>query len=367
MTTVRELCNFLELAAPLSLAEDWDNVGLLMGDTHRELQRVLTCLTLTTEVANEAVACGAGMVVTHHPILFKPIKKITSESVEGRILLTLLRHGIAVYSPHTAWDNSVSGINQQLAELLDLMDIAPLRTRSAPEHLKLVTYVPQANLDQVRTALWGAGAGVIGQYGECSFSSPGVGTFRGSEATNPAVGKAGQLEQVNEVRLEVVCDPKKIDRALAALREVHPYEEPAVDIFHAKSLADGAGSGRYGMLSKPMALGELNQVVAKQLKQPQIQFAGNSSQVIHQLGIACGAAAEYLRDAHRIGCQALLTGEARFHACLEAVELGMGLILPGHYATERFAMETLARRLSLEFPSLTVTASLRETDPVQTC
>jgi dinuclear metal center YbgI/SA1388 family protein len=365
MTTVREVCDYLKSIAPLNIAEDWDNVGLLLGDNELEINGAMTCLTLTTDVAAEAVQRGAGLVVTHHPVLFKPVKKITTENAEGRILLTLLRHGIAVYSPHTAWDNAADGINQQLAEILQLRDIAPLRPRATADHVKVVTFVPEPQLEKVRQALWDAGAGTIGDYDHCSFNLRGTGTFFGSESTNPAVGRAGQLEFVDEIRLEVVCTSKKLEPALAALRAAHPYEEPAVDIFSVKGMPDGTGAGRFGTLAQPLPLAELNRIVSQRLRQSIVQFTGDPSQTIRRLGIACGAAAEFLKDAHRAGCQALLTGEARFHACLEANDLGLGMILPGHYATERFSMEVLAQRLTSRFPNLVVTASQNERDPVQ--
>ena len=238
--------------------------------------------------------------------------------------------------------------------------------RTGPEQVKLVTFVPRSAVDQVRQALWNAGAGVIGNYQQCSFNVQGTGTFLGSESTNPVVGQAGRFEHVDEVRVEMVCAAKGIDRTLAALRAAHPYEEPAVDVYSLKSVTDGTGAGRFGTFSTPMTLAELTRIVAQRLKQPDIQFVGDPSLEITRLGIACGAAAEYLRDAHRIGCQAFLTGEARFHSCLEARDLGVGMVLPGHYATERFSMEELARRLSKAFPHLQVTPSEVERDPVQT-
>lgn len=366
MTTVREICDHLKAIAPLRLAEEWDNVGLIVGDENREIERILTCLTLTGDVVAEAVQTKAGLIITHHPILFKPVKSITANNAEGQMLLTLIRNDISVYSPHTAWDNSESGINQQLAELLELQDIQPLRLRKTDEHIKIVTFVPEPQLDTVRSAMWNAGAGVIGDYEKCSFTTRGTGSFQGSDNTQPAVGQAGRFEQIEEVRLEMVCAPKQLDRALKALRESHPYEEPAVDLFSARSLGDGAGSGRMGTLPTPLTLSQLNRIVSDKLRQPHLQFVGDPSQTIKTLGIACGAAGEFLRDAHRAGCEAFLTGEIRFHGCLEATELGLSLILPGHYATERFAMETLAVSLSREFPWLSIGASQREIDPVRT-
>lgn len=365
MTTVHEICRYLHEVAPLSLAEDWDNVGLLLGDEASDVVRIITCLTLTPDVAEEAITTGARLIVAHHPILFKPVKQLTGATSEGRMLLKLMRHGIAVYSPHTAYDNSATGINQQLAELLDLTEIAPLRPRLAGEQTKLVTFVPEGQLDAVRQAIWNAGAGVIGNYRECSFNLRGVGTFHGSDDTNPAVGQAGRLEQIDEVRVEIVCPASRVSHAIDALRNAHPYEEPAIDVIPLKALPDGSGAGRYGRLRQPISLAELNRLVRDRLRQPHLQFVGNPSARIDKLAIACGAAAEFLRDAHRTGCQALLTGEARFHACLEARDLGVAMILPGHYATERPAMETLAGRLRDRFPGLLATASEKEQDPVR--
>ncbi len=366
---VRCVCQFLQELAPLVLAEEWDNVGLLLGDESSRVNRMLTCLTLTPDVAEEAVQLGVKLVVTHHPVLFKPVKKINASTSEGRVLLQLLRHEIAVYSPHTAYDNAPTGINQQLAELLELKEIAPLRLQpTAPlsDLSKIVTYVPENQHEAVRRALWEAGAGGIGNYRDCSFNVRGVGTFFGLDDSHPAVGQAGRFEQVEEVRVEVICPASQLEPALAALRDAHPYEVPAIDVLPLRGVPSNSGSGRSGWLPQPMTLMELNRLIGGRLHQPNMQFVGDSSLLIEKLGIACGAAAEFLRDAHRASCQALLTGEARFHAALEARDLGMALLLPGHYATERPAMEELARRLNTHFPGIVTSASQREHDPVRT-
>lgn len=366
MITVRTACDFLKKIAPLNIAEDWDNVGLILGDDQVPVTRILTCLTLTSDVAQEAVDTGAQMIVTHHPVMFKAIKQITSATAEGRTLLNLLGHSIAVYSPHTAWDNAPTGINHQLATLLQLKEQASLRARTVADEAKVVTFVPEPQLESVREALWKAGAGVIGDYRNCSFALRGTGTFYGMETTNPAVGQSGRLEEVDEIRLEVICPLKSLDQALGAIRKSHPYEEPVVDVFTVKKHSDNSGAGRVGDLPTPMTLGELNAEVARLLRQPSVQFVGDTTSSVTRVGIACGAAAEFLRDAHRAGCQAFLTGEARFHSCLEARDLGLGMILPGHFATERFSMEKLAERLGTQYPEIVALASQRERDPLQT-
>jgi hypothetical protein len=214
--------------------------------------------------------------------------------------------------------------------------------------------------------VWDAGCGVIGEYRECSYVLHGTGTFFGGESANPVVGQSGQLEHVNEARLEVVCPTSRLDAAVAALRSAHPYEEPAFDIYPLQSLPGDSGTGRCGRLSSPTTLGDLAALVRQRLNAPGLQLAGDPQMTVERLGIACGAAAEFWKDALRAGCQALLTGEARFHAALECREAGFGLIVAGHYATERHGMERLAELLAERCPGVTVTASAAERDPLVT-
>lgn len=364
MMKTQTLLSTLQSIAPLETAAEWDNVGLLLGDATGELSAVMTCLTLTPDVAEEAIREQVGLIVTHHPILFKPAKQLTSASAEGRLVLLLAQNGIAVYSPHTAWDNAAQGINQQLADLLELQNIQPLRPWPREEQVQIVTFVPVEHRLAVQRALWDAGAGVINEYRECSYYVSGTGTFYGSDESHPAIGQTGRLEQVAEDRLEVVCPAKLVHFAIQQLRAAHPYEEPAIDVYPRRSLPSDYGQGRRGDLPQPMKLGELNQQICDLLKVPRTPFVGSSDQEIRRLGIACGAAAEFLKDARQTGCQALLTGEARFHACLEARTAGFGLILPGHYATERVGMERLAELLTDQHPELRVFASRVESDPL---
>lgn len=362
---VNDVLHTLREMAPLETAEEWDNVGLLLGDASANVSAVMTCLTLTPDVADEAVREKVGLVVTHHPLMYKPVKQITTGTIEGGVIVTLLQHNVAVYSPHTAWDNAPQGINQQLAELLELRNIKPLRTWPAEDEVKIVTFVPAEHRTAVQRAMWDAGAGMIGEYRECSYYASGTGTFHGSDASNPAVGQAGRLEEVAEDRLEVVCPLRWLDRALQALRQAHPYEEPAIDVFPRRSLPSGRGSGRCGDLPQPMPLVELNRLVCERLKTTMTPFVGEPERPISRLGIACGAAAEFARDAQRAGCDALLTGEARFHACLEARSSHLGLILPGHYATERPGLERLAAILAEKHPGVRIFASQTERDPLR--
>lgn len=260
MTNLSGICEFLDKFAPLQMAEDWDNVGLLVGDPDRSVGRVMTCLTVTPDSVAEAVEDAVDLVVSHHPMPFHPLKRLTTEQTASRLLLQLIRADVAVYSPHTAFDSATQGINQQLADGLGLTEVLPL----------------------------------------------------------------------------VVPDP----------------ERPEL------------GSGRYGLLGQPTRLADLAQELKRFLSIEGLHLVGDRDRDVRRIAVACGAAGEFLKPAARLGCDVLVTGETTFHTCLEAEALDIGLLLPGHYASERFAVQTLAERLADRFPELTVWASRREKDPL---
>jgi len=373
MSTVATVVEYLDRFAPRDLAADWDNVGLLLGERSAAVQRIMTCLTVTPESVAEAIAGRANLIVTHHPILFHGVKQLTDATAEGRMLLALVRAGVAVYSPHTAFDNTRGGINELLARRLALTDVVPLRraadvpTRSVGtrEFVKVVVFVPDKDLNRVADALFAAGAGRIGEYRECSFRLGGIGTFFGSDAANPTIGQKGRREEVNEWRLEAVCPANGVEAVVAAIRRAHSYEEPAFDIYPLHAPPSGRGEGRLGVLPRSQPLSEAAAAVKAALQASAVQIIGDLQRPVQRVAIACGAGGEMLSDAVRARADVLLTGEMRFHDYLRARAEGLALILPGHYASERCGIEELAEHLRRQFPQLHVWASERETDPVQ--
>jgi dinuclear metal center YbgI/SA1388 family protein len=365
MPTVADVTADLDALAPRELAADWDNVGLLLGDPGAAVKRVLTCLTVTSEVAAEAVEGGYQLIVTHHPILFRGAKRLTAATPEGRTLLALAQAGVAVYSAHTAFDDTRGGINERLASRIGLIDMRPLRYREGPRQCKVVVFVPDSDLGKVSDALFTAGAGVIGEYRECSFRVSGTGTFFGSDSTNPAVGQKGRREEVSEWRWEVVCPETAVEAVVAAMRRAHSYEEPAYDIYPLRPARSPVGAGRVGRLRTPMLLMELAAAVRTKLGCGPVQVVGDGVRPVRRVAVACGSAAEFLPDAVRAEADVFLTGEARFHDYLAARADGMAMLLPGHYATERFAVEELAEHLQSRWGDVDVLASRRESDPVR--
>jgi dinuclear metal center YbgI/SA1388 family protein len=363
MPTVQTICDYLDRFAPPELAAEWDNVGLLFGDPGVEVQRLLTCLTLTAEVVEEAISDNVQLIVSHHPILFRGTKRLSVNEPEGKLLWPLARAGVSIYSPHTAFDNCAGGINDMIAHELGLPAARPLRPTLNSTH-KIVVFVPDADLQKVSDAMFAAGAGKIGQYSQCSFRLSGTGTFFGSDSTNPTVGRKGRSEEAAEWRLEVVCPEAQLGEVLKAMRQAHSYEEPAFDVYPLRPVKGGGHEGRVGRLMNPTRLEALAAQVKQALGAGAVQIVGSPAREVKTVAIACGAAGEYLDDARRGGADVFLTGEMRFHDYLKAKELGIALILPGHYATERPAVEKLAGKLQSYFPSLSVWASRRECDPV---
>jgi len=363
MPTVAEFAAHLERFAPCATAAEWDNVGLLLGDPAAQVSRVITCLTLTPDVAEEVVRDGARLVVTHHPVLFRGAKKLTANTTDGAAVLPLLRAGVAVYSPHTAFDNCPGGINDGLCARLGIQNPRPLRPKDGKRQCKLVAFVPDGDLEKVSEAVFEAGAGVIGRYEQCSFRLAGTGTFFPTAGAHPVVGRVGRREETNEWRYEVVVPEPLVSAVVAALRRAHSYEEVAFDVYPLKPLASG-GEGRIGELSEPTTLGALGERAKRELRAPCVQLVGDPSRAVRTVALACGAAGEYLHDAIRHKADVFLTGEVRFHDALAARGANVGLILPGHYATERPAVEDLADHLRASFAGVEVWASRAERDPL---
>jgi dinuclear metal center YbgI/SA1388 family protein len=365
MSTVAEVARWLDEFAPQSLAEAWDNVGLLWGDPAAEVGRVMTCLTVTPRTAREAIEDRAELIVSHHPVLFRPVKRVRADDRETGMLWELARAGVSIASPHTAFDNTQGGINDGLAGRLGLLDVEPLRPSPASASFKIVVFAPRESREAILSAAFAAGAGKIGAYDECSFTGSGLGTFFGTEGSQPAVGRSGRRESVRERRVELLCPSSELAAVLGAIRAAHPYEEPATDIYPLHPSASTLGAGRIGRLAEMMTLGAFAESVAKTLEVRGMQVVGPADRRVERVAIVCGAGDDFLGDAARRRAEVLLTGEARFHRALEAEAIGIGLVVAGHHATERPGVEDLAVRISAAFPSVTVWPSRREADPLQ--
>ncbi len=362
---IRDAVEWLSNRIPLAVASSWDNVGLLLGDMEAPLHRVATCLTLTPQTAKDALDYQANLVLVHHPILFHGTKSLIASKPNEKMLLDLIKGNVAVYSPHTAWDNAPGGINEQLLMALGVSFSQPLRRSVDSDVVKIVVFVPQEERETVGQAMFAHGAGHIGNYSGCSFRIPGTGTFCGNEKSQPTIGRKETKEEVSEERLEVICPKKDLAKVILALRQSHPYEEPAFDIY--SLMADptkALGEGRIGDLSKPAPMGELAYRLGKHLGGMGCHTIGSREQPTAKIAVACGAAGEFLKVAIQQGADLFVTGELRYHEALEAQGAGIGVIVLGHHASEHFAMRVLGEELVGSFDGVE-TQSCLEVDPLQ--
>ncbi len=372
---VADLVTAMGAIAPLRFAEPWDRVGLLIGRAESPLVGgVLLTIDLTEHVLEEAVRKGAHAIVAYHAPIWEPIKRLTSETRRGRILLGCVEAGISVYTPHTALDAAPGGVTDWLCEGLSTSDgriegdcraLTPL-VEDEKELVKIVTFVPEQDLERVRSALATAGAGRIGAYEVCSFSSSGEGTFLGGEKTKPLIGKPGHFEEVSEHRLEMICPRGAVALAIETLRQFHPYEEPAIDIYELLgSPMRNIGAGRRLVLDRPTTMRELAGRLNGFLDHARIKVAlPDRDEPITHLGVVPGAGESLLHDAIREDCQAFITGEMRHHQVIDALHAGLAVMLCGHTNTERGYLRRLADRLGEELAGVEIICSEADRDPL---
>lgn len=362
---LREFLTAMDDIAPTRLAEAWDNVGLLVGDPAQAIGRAMLTIDYTTEVADEANAAGADLIVAYHPPLFHAVKRFTTDG-PSRLMYDAARRGVAVYSPHTAIDVAPGGTNDMLADALGLPAEATEALRLIQPQvtqLKLVTFIPPDALHRVSDALFAAGAGKIGDYSRCSFQTPGKGTFRGEAGTNPTIGQTGKPETTEEVRLETVLPSDRVGVALAALRKSHPYEEPAFDLVQLATPPEKAGQGRFGELAEPTPRAELFARIKRELSIEHLLIAGPIVGDVSRVACCAGSCGDLLDDAIARGAQLYLTGEMKHHDALKAVAAGVTVVCTLHSHSERAVLKRLKTKLAERLPELVVEISTRDRDP----
>ena len=337
----------LEKFAPCHLAESWDNVGLLVGQSDLRVEKILLTLDVTPEVIAEAIDTGSNLIVTHHPFPFKPGKTIRTDCPEGAMLASLLKNDIAVYAAHTNLDAAIGGVNDALATALGLNSVTPLK--KAEERLvKIVVYVPSGHEEQVWQAMAEAGAGHIGQYSHCSFRVDGIGTFRPGEGTHPYIGTAGKHERVAEIRLETVAPAVLSGDVVRAMLSAHPYEEAAYDIYPMENVRHQGGLGRIGRLPAPVKLQEFACRVKKALDFAGVRGVGDKASRIACVAVCGGSGMELAGIARSAGADVLVTGDIRYHEAQTALAQGLCLVDAGHFATEIPVLETLRQWLETQ-------------------
>lgn len=360
---VEEVCSVLEAIAPPALAAEWDNVGLLIGERSAAVRRLLLTIDLTGRVLREARQARAGMVMAYHPVIFKPLARLTAE--DSPAAYAAARMGLAVYSMHTALDAAPGGTNDVLAEAVGLSDTSPLVRSMRSGQYKVVVFVPPGDLPRVAEAAFATGAGRIRNYSECSFCTPGIGTFRGGRGARPTIGRAGRREEVEEWRLEMLVPKGKLAEVLEAVRGVHSYETPAVDVYPLQDAPAGAGMGRIGRLPRPASLKALIGRVKRALRVGKLLVAGGSAGPVRTVACCAGSGGSLFRSAIAAGAEAYVTGQMRHHDALAAAAAGLAVICVGHSNSERITLPRLAGRIREALPALKVSVSRADRDPFE--
>jgi dinuclear metal center YbgI/SA1388 family protein len=362
--TLSDACGVLEKLAPVCLAQDWDNVGLLAGDRSSFVSRAMLCIDLTPDVADEAIKRDVNLIVAYHPPIFKPINRLVWPGHDtSATVFRCLRKGIAIYSTHTALDAADGGTNDCVAEMCGIVQSEPIEYAETKEAMcKVVVFVPADCVDAVADAMHEAGAGRIGEYERCSFRIPGVGTFRGSDTTTPAIGETGQYETVGEIRLESLTPRRAVPEVVQAIRNTHSYEEPAVDVYPLAG-EPVRGIGRVGTLAKPVALAVLARRLKKAARARFTQFVGEPETMVSRAIICVGAAGSLPFGMSLSREDVVITGEMRHHDALTVSRRGCSAIVLGHWSSERPVLESFAERMHERLPGVTVMISEDDIEP----
>lgn len=359
---LEKIIEVIEQIAPVPLQESYDNSGLLVGNREDLITGALISLDLTEEVIDEAISLNYNLIITHHPPIFKPLKKLTGSDVTEKCIIKAIRNDIALYCAHTNLDNSIDGVNAILAQKIGIIPtgvVQPLKGMLR----KLVVFVPESHHESVREAIFRAGAGEIGNYDNCSFNTSGNGTFRAGKGSYPYIGEIGELHSEPEIKIETILPFWLESKVLKAISETHPYEEVAWDSYSLTNDFWGAGSGLIGKLVDPMSELELLKRLKSVLSIPFLKHSPFTNKMVETIGICGGSGNFLIRDAISKKCDVFITGELKYHDYFSA-ESRILLIEAGHYETEQFTKELLYQILKEKFSTFALQISGINSNPV---
>lgn len=325
-----EIIQLFEQWSPKKYALDGDPVGVHVGQLNRPVEKVLVTLDVNEAVVDEAIRKGANLIIAHHPPIFRPLKNIATDTIQGRMIEKCIKHDITFYAAHTNLDVAVGGVNDLLADKLSLQDTKVLEETYAETLYKLIVFCPDSHTKEVRAALGRAGAGAIGEYTDCSFTSAGEGRFTPGTNANPYSGKIGQEKVASEEKVEVIVPEPLKQRVLKAMLSAHPYEEPAYDWIQLAQSGQALGLGRVGQLNEPMTLDAFAEKVKEVFEVPALRFVGDPQKMIRKVAVLGGDGNKYIYAAKRSGADVLVTGDLYYHVAHDAEALDLAVVDPGH-------------------------------------
>ena len=360
---IKDVITSLEAMAPPSLQEGYDNTGLITGDENAECTGILISLDATSAVVDEAKGKDCNLIVSHHPIVFSGLKKITGKNYVQKAVINAIKNDIALYAIHTNLDNVLNGVNGKIAELLELKNISVLAPKES-QLKKLYTFVPVTDADKVRQAIFDAGGGHIGKYEECSFNADGFGTFKGGQDTAPYVGKPGELHRENEIKIEVIFPGWLEGRVLKNLLAAHPYEEVAYDVVRLENRFSSIGSGVIGELKEPAPEKAFLKALKEKFKLNAIRHTELLNKPVSKVAVCGGAGSFLISSALAAAADIFITSDIKYHEFFDANDKIVVADI-GHYESEQFTINLLQEFLEQKFPTFAVLKTEVNTNPVR--
>ena len=359
---LKELASYIDSITPLAFQESYDNSGLQIGNPEAEINSALLTLDITNDVIDEAIENKCDVIISHHPLIFSGIKKIIGANITEKIAIKAIKNDIAIYSAHTNLDNFEQGVSRKMAKKLNLNNVRvllPLKNKL----LKLVTFIPEKNYETVRSAIFDAGAGVIGSYNQCGFAVHGTGSFRGGETSNPFVGEKGKIHFEKELRFETILYAHLKDKIINALINSHPYEEVAYDLYPLENDNIQHGSGCVGELSEPVSERDFLKIVSETFQANGLRYSALRGKNIKKVAVCSGSGGGLINCAIASNADAYITSEIKYHDYLAVVGRIL-LIDAGHYETEKFSSEIIYDLIIKKFPNFALRFSRTNLNPI---
>jgi dinuclear metal center YbgI/SA1388 family protein len=361
---VKDVAAAIEQIVPSSLAQDWDNVGLLIGNQQQNVKNILLTIDVTGDVVTEAKRLKTDLIVSYHPVIWDGLKKITTVGPSSAVH-DLIRSGIAVFSIHTALDSAIGGVNDGLAEMVGIRDAEPIGDYVGDptgDNYKLVVFIPVGSATKVANAIFAAGAGMLGNYSHCGFGVDGQGTFLPLDGAKPAIGKKGKFEKVPEARFETIVPAAKLGNCVDAMIKAHPYETPAFDCYklHNRSRF---GLGRIGKLGEPARVQRIIERIGRQTGAKAVGLVGDEKRLVKRAAVCAGSCGKIINTVIGAKADLYVTGELKHHQALAAKEAGLTCICLSHTVSERFILKKFAKQLQKLTASVTIRISRKDKDP----
>jgi len=359
---LRGIVDFFEEMAPTRLQENYDNAGLIIGNFDDEISKALISVDVTDEVIDEALAKGCQLIISHHPLVFKALKKFSGKSLTEKLVVRAIKNDLAIYAIHTNLDNIMSGVNSILADKLGIKNTYILSPSNSKLN-KVVCFCPTEYAEKVKKAMFDAGAGNIGNYDSCSFNVEGKGSFRGLEGSKPFVGNKGEVHYEDEVRIESIIADFKTPKLIKEMIAAHPYEEVAYDIYQLENKSTLTGAGMIGELEEEIPINDFLEFVKKKLNAQHIRHNKLIDRKVKKVAICGGSGSFLINSASAQKADVYITGDIKYHEFFEH-QGEMTIVDAGHFETEQFTKELIHSFLNEKFPNFAVQISETRTNPV---